>query len=54
MEENKKEQFEEFEKIVTPVSEFIKKHYDMHTTAIVTDSNAKIVRDDIGTPIKHD
>ncbi len=45
------EKFDEFEKIAKPVSDFIRKKYDMHTTVIITDSFAKIVRDDIGMPI---
>ena len=48
------EKFNEFEKIVKPVSDFIRKKYDIHTTVIITDSAAKIVKDDIGIPIKYD
>lgn len=46
------EDIEEFEKIVKPVSDFIIKKYGKHATAIITDSIAKVVIDDIGTPIK--
>ena len=50
----KEDKFNEFEKIVKPVSDFIRKKYDMYTTVIITDSFAKIVRDDTGIPIKYD
>ena len=47
-------EFDEFEKLVKPISEFIRKKYDMHTTVIITETTAKVVRDDIGMPIKND
>ena len=46
-----KEKFDEFEKVAKPVSDFIRKNYDMHTTVIITETTAKVVRDDIGVPI---
>ena len=48
------EKFEKFEKLVKPISNFIKENYDSHTTIIITDNHAKVVRDDIGIPIKSD
>lgn len=44
----------EFEELAKPISEFIIKHYDPHTTVIITDGHAKVVRDDIGVPIEND
>lgn len=44
----------ELEELAKPISEFIIKHYDPHTTVIITDSHAKVVRDDIGVPIEND
>ncbi|MGN1012295.1 MAG: hypothetical protein ACI4ON_00470 [Clostridia bacterium] len=45
-----KREIDKFNQIAKPISEFLRKNYNMHATAIITDSNAKIVIDDIGTP----
>lgn len=46
------EDIKEFEKLVMPISEYLIKKYGKHATAIITDEIAKIVVDDISTPIK--
>lgn len=48
------EDMEEFYKLVKPVSEYIAKKYDPHTTIIITDTNAKIVSDGISVVIQND
>lgn len=46
--------FNELKEASEPVIEFLKKYYDPHTTAIITENHVKIVRDDIGIAIKID
>lgn len=50
--EDNQANFDEFEKLARPISDYIRKNYDMHTTVVITSDHAKIVRDDIGLPIK--
>lgn len=38
------------EEICTPVVDYIKKNWDPHCTVIITDSQIKLVRDEIGIP----
>jgi hypothetical protein len=38
--------------ICKPVSDYLKENYDPHTTIIITDSIIKLVKDEIGIPIK--
>lgn len=43
---------QELEEICKPVVEYLKKNYDPHCTVVITDSHIKLVRDEIGIPVK--
>ena len=40
--------------IAKPLADYIKEHYDLHTTIIVTADGVKVVRDELGIPFGGD
>lgn len=45
---------EKLQEITKNVIEFLKNNYDAHTTIVITSDHIKIVRDEVGIPIKND
>jgi len=45
---------EKLHEIVKPIIKFLKENYDLHTTLVITTDHIKIVRDEVGIPIKND
>lgn len=48
------EQIKALEAVCKPVVDYLKENYDPHYTVIITDSLIKLVRDEIGIPVKSD
>jgi hypothetical protein len=42
---------EELKKLAAPIAKFIEENYDLHTTVIIERYSAKVVRDEICTPL---
>jgi len=49
---NKDTKFEELEKAVKPMIEFLNKYYNPMTTAIITEGRVDIVSNEMGMPLK--
>ena len=45
---------EKLQEITKPIIKFLKENYDPHTTIVITTEHIKIVRDELGIPIKND
>jgi len=46
------EKIKELEELSKSLIEWLKKNYSPHATIIITDTYVKVVRDEIGIPIK--
>lgn len=51
---NKIEEMQNLEKVCKPVAEYLRNNYDPHCTIIITDTQIKLVRDEIGIPVETD
>lgn len=49
---NKIEEMQNLEKICKPVAKYLRNNYDPHCTIIITDTQIKLVRDEIGIPVE--
>ncbi|KAI3344407.1 hypothetical protein CIT17_17465, partial [Clostridium botulinum] len=48
---SKKEELKKLEEVCKPVVDYLKKNYDPHCTVVITDSQIRLVRDEIGIPV---
>ncbi|MBN1076984.1 hypothetical protein [Clostridium botulinum] len=48
---SKKEELKRLEEVCKPVVDYLKKNYDPHCTVVITDSQIRLVRDEIGIPV---
>lgn len=42
------------EELCKPISHYLKNNYDPYVVVVITDSHIKLVRDEIGIPVKRD
>ncbi|OSA98149.1 UNVERIFIED_ORG: hypothetical protein B2H98_05520 [Clostridium botulinum] len=49
---SKKEELKNLEEVCKPVVDYLKKNYDPHCTVVITDSQMRLVRDEIGIPVR--
>ncbi|NFS61085.1 hypothetical protein FDF00_09010, partial [Clostridium botulinum] len=49
---SKKEELKKIEEVCKPVVDYLKKNYDPHCTVVITDSQIRLVRDEIGIPVR--
>ncbi|NFH02390.1 hypothetical protein FC831_19505, partial [Clostridium botulinum] len=49
---SKKEELKKLEEVCKPVVDYLKKNYDPHCTVVITDSQIRLVRDEIGIPVR--
>ncbi|MDR3595151.1 hypothetical protein [Clostridium sp.] len=47
-------EIEKLKELSEPLVEYLKNNWDSHCTIIITDSCIKLVRDEIGIPLKSD
>jgi hypothetical protein len=45
-------QIKELEELCKPVAEYLKKNWDPHCTVVITDSHIRLVRDEMGIPVR--
>ncbi|AGF56423.1 hypothetical protein B0P06_005312 [Clostridium saccharoperbutylacetonicum] len=50
--ENK--EIEKLQELCKPVTEYLKNNWDPHCTVVITDNHIKLVRDEIGCPMRSD
>ena len=43
---------EELEELCKPLVDFLKEHYDLHTSIIISQDYIRLVRDEIGIPLE--
>ncbi|NFN14645.1 hypothetical protein FDB56_06955 [Clostridium botulinum] len=48
---NKSNEIKKLEEVCKPVVDYLKKNYDPHCAVVITDSQIRLVRDEIGIPI---
>ncbi|WP_315080833.1 hypothetical protein [uncultured Clostridium sp.] len=48
---NKVNEIKNLEEICKPVVDYLKKNWDPHCTVVITDSQIRLVRDEIGIPV---
>ncbi len=49
---NRKEEIDKLEELCKPIAEYLKSNYDPYATVVITDSHIKLVRGEIGIPVK--
>lgn len=49
--EEREESFQELTEAATPMLEYLNKHFDPHTTAVITEGQVTIVRDEVSVPL---
>ena len=50
----KVEEMEKLKELCNPVVEYLKNNWDPHCTVVITDSQIKLVRDEISIPVGSD
>lgn len=48
------EQIKKLEEVCKPVVDYLKENYSPHSTAVITDSRIRLMKDEIGIPIRSD
>lgn len=48
-----KEKIKALEEVSKPVADYLKSNFDPHCTVIITDSHIRLVRDEIGIPVRN-
>lgn len=48
------EKIKELEQLGEPIVDYLKNNWDPHCTVIITDSHIRLIRDEIGIPVKSD
>lgn len=49
---NKQDEIKNLESVCNPVVDYLKKYCNPYCTVIITDSQIKLVRDEIGIPVE--
>lgn len=52
--ESIKEEIKNLNEICKPVVDYLKENYDPHCTVIITDNHIRLVRDEMGIPVRSD